>query len=609
MSIRPDANADAPPRTPSPILVLKFGSSVLQTDRNIERAVAECYRHARDGRKVIAVVSAFGETTNELIRRAELAAGGHFRRAAVPQAADWSFATLQATGEIVSASLLGIALERSGIPSGVVDANQISLIGRPTGAEHGRLSADPVSVDADAFRRLFEWASVVVVPGYVLLDEHRLPLLLGRGGSDLTAIFLGYALGAEVRLIKDVAGIYESDPASPVGGPRPRLFARIGYEEALRVGGRAIQPRAVKFAKEHGVPFEVLPLNTGRGTRVEPGASVFATERFGRHGPLRVAMLGVGTVGLGVVRLLETEPARFELIGACVRNPAKHAEDRLPDGVLTSSVDVLLAREFDVLIEVAGGRAHARHAILTALGQGRAVVTANKAALAEDWLALREAATIGRLRYSAAVGGVTPCVETVRRVGAFRSLRAVLNGTTNFVLARLADGLGYDEAVAEAQALGFAEADPTMDVDGTDAAQKLAILIREALDPDFDLASVERRGIDGLDAAEVRGAAARGRAYRLVAEAAVEGSGRIRASVRPVELPATDPLAEVRDEWNRLVVVDAHGVEHVATGRGAGRWPTAQAVYADLLDLERLLLGRVVEEPEPARGLAEPVVA
>src|SRR5690606_15780783 len=108
------------------------------------------------------------------------------------------------------------------------------------------------------------------------------------------------------------------------------------------------QPRAVEFAREHGVAFEVLPLNTGRGTRVEARPSVFAAEKVGRPGPVRVAMLGLGTVGLGVARLLEGEPGRFELVGACVRDRVKHAADRLPDGVLTTSPDVLLARDFDV---------------------------------------------------------------------------------------------------------------------------------------------------------------------------------------------------------------------------------------------------------------------
>jgi homoserine dehydrogenase len=217
------------------------------------------------------------------------------------------------------------------------------------------------------------------------------------------------------------------------------------------------------------------------------------------------------------------------------------------------------------------------------------VVTANKLVLAEEGARLaRQAAAAGvTLRGSAAVGGAVPMLEAVTRAaagGAVHGVRGVLNGTCNFVLDRLAAGCSLAAAVGEAQAAGFAEADPAQDLDGRDAAWKLRVLARAALGVELAAADVDCRGIAGLPADAVAAARAGGRTVRLVAECR-RLDGRVVARVRPVSLPCRHFLAGARGEENRLVVEVAGGPPLRLSGRGAGRWPTSEAVFADLLDL------------------------
>ena len=210
------------------IIVLKFGSSVLRSEAYLPNAVHEIYRHWREGAQVIAVVSAFGDTTDQLTRRAETLCAEPDRSA---------LATLLATGEAASSALLGLALNRSGISSRVLDPMQAGL--RTMGS---KLDADPIAVDAA--RLLAESRrAVVVLPGFVGRGEQGDTTLLGRGGSDFSALFLAHHLRANCILIKDVEGLYTSDPAGQtVRGSR---FEQASYETALRLGGSVVQHKAV----------------------------------------------------------------------------------------------------------------------------------------------------------------------------------------------------------------------------------------------------------------------------------------------------------------------------------------------------------------------------
>ena len=245
----------------------------------------------------------------------------------------------------------------------------------------------------------------------------------------------------------------------------------------------------------------------------------------------------------------------------------------------------------DVVIELIGGLQPAEAFIRTALCTGRAVVTANKALLAakeKELYALAERSGAS-LRYSAAVGGALPALEAVERAprGTIVRLRGVLNGTSNFMLEKMAGGDDFPAALTAARAAGLAEADPSLDLDGSDAAQKLALLIRSA-GVSLDWQAISREGISAVAAEFIRAARAAGGAVRLVAEAEFSARGVI-ASVRPQWLAADDALRNCPGAWNALEIIDRDGRREIIRGCGAGRWPTTEAVLADLNDIRTAL--------------------
>jgi len=277
--------------------------------------------------------------------------------------------------------------------------------------------------------------------------------------------------------------------------------------------------------------------------------------------------------------------------GIAVRNIRKQINSGAPAELLTNDPWAVVNGECDLVIEAIGGRSPASELIAAALEAGRDVVTANKAVIAHDGAALAERAAAGggRLLYSAAVGGGVPVLEAIRaaaRRGPIRAVEGVVNGTTNFVLDRVAQGSSLEDAVRGAQAAGFAEVDPSTDLDGTDAAHKLAIIAGAAFGAVLDPDDVERTGILSVEPARVRAAAEGGGAVRLVASAAWTAEGVV-AEVGPRSLPAGHPLARVRAEENRVVIHPVDGAAIVVDGKGAGRWPTTESVIADVFELVR----------------------
>lgn len=578
----------------SQITVLKFGSSVLRSESDLPLAVHEIYREWRAGRRVVAVVSAFGATTDELLKRAE--------QLGLPPQRE-GLAVLLATGEAAAAALLTLALDRSGLPVTLLDPSQIGLV-----TQGDPLDADPIAVDAPRLARELERA-VVVVPGFAGRDALGRPTLLGRGGSDLTALFLARELGGACRLLKDTDGLYSADPASGRTGRAIRRFAAARWETLLRVGGRVVQPKAVRFARDAGLEFEIAAPFPAAATRVGPGPDRLAPASPERP-PLRVALLGCGTVGGGVLAHLLARPSLFQVTGVAVRDLDRVRHPAVPRRLLTDDPAGLLEREADVVVELLGGREPARGLISWALHLGRHVVTANKALLAGevDALAERAARRGAALRFSAGVGGALPALEAVRRAaasGAVRSIAGVLNGTCNFVLDRCAAGATFAEAVTLARDAGYAEADPSLDLDGSDAAQKLSLLIREAFGETLPWEEMPRQGIGELDDQAVAEAARRGRRVRLVASCERTAEG-LSARVELLELPPDHPLAKPTGAGNALAIELADGEVTTIEARGAGRWPTSEAVLADLYDLcDAAESARTVEvQPEEQEGVA-----
>ena len=299
--------------------------------------------------------------------------------------------------------------------------------------------------------------------------------------------------------------------------------------------------------------------------------------RPSRH--LRVALAGCGIVGGGVLQRLLADP-RFEVVGVLVRDPGKRRDVVIPKGLTRLDPAALLAREPDVLVEALSDPSTGLALIRAALARGVAVVSASKQALAGDLAGLAALARTSGvpLLYSASVGGGSPLIETVRRArdhGAVVRIEAVLNGTCNFILNRLADGVAFDAALDAARFAGFAEEDPSADLTGLDAAAKLSILAHEALGRGQTVDSIPR---DTLAADAVLPA---GRVRQIARLDVRDGTADI--TLRAVEGDAV--FADLPDEWNALRVTTADGHVFTTRGRGAGRLPTTEAVWADLNDL------------------------
>ena len=302
-------------------------------------------------------------------------------------------------------------------------------------------------------------------------------------------------------------------------------------------------------------------------------------------GPTRVGLLGVGTVGGALARLLD-DRADLLLAKALVRDPSKPRGLERSSAVLTTDPEEVLDAA-DVLVETMGGTDLAVELMLTALQRGRHVVTANKAALAERWEAFLPALEAGRLHIEAAVMAGTPALQPlagVLRGSAPIELHAILNGTCSFVLGRLEQGVDYASALAEAQRLGYAEADPSLDVGGIDAAHKLAILARLSFDPDlpWEAVRVRTHGIERLTPGIVHEAMEDGGRVQLVGSI-VPGADGWEARVRPVYLPAGHPLASA-EEAQAALLYRGVGGRVLILGPGAGGVETATGVLGDLLD-------------------------
>ncbi|MEO5853235.1 MAG: homoserine dehydrogenase [Nocardioides sp.] len=322
--------------------------------------------------------------------------------------------------------------------------------------------------------------------------------------------------------------------------------------------------------------------------------------------PLRVAVLGCGSVGSQVVRLLAEQAADLtarvgapvELVGIAVRRIDAPRQVEVPDGLLTTDgLALVTGGDLDVVVEVIGGIEPARTLILAALEHGASVVTANKALLAEDGPTLFEAAEKaaggeGRdLYYEAAVAGAIPILRPLRESLAGDTVTRVLgivNGTTNFILDKMdTAGSGFSEALEEAQELGYAEADPTADVEGFDAAAKAAILASLAFHTRVTAADVYREGISEVTASDVQSARDMGSVVKLLAIAEVTADGAVAVRVHPAMIPRSHPLASVREAYNAVFVESEAAGQLMFYGPGAGGAPTASAVLGDLVTVAR----------------------
>lgn len=327
---------------------------------------------------------------------------------------------------------------------------------------------------------------------------------------------------------------------------------------------------------------------------------------------IRIGMLGCGTVGGGVVTILDREAeditartgARLEITRVAVRDVTRDRGLPLHRAALTDDpLAVVEAEDVDVIIEVMGGVDPAGELIRRALELGKPVVTANKQLVAQQGPELYAAALAAGvdLSYEAAVAGAIPIIKPLKEsLAGDRVTRVIgiLNGTTNYILSRMTDeGVAYADVLADAQALGYAEEDPSADVDGHDAAAKCAILASLAFDTVVHGDDVFREGIRSVTATDIRVASRLGYVIKLIGIAS-EADDQVAVRVHPAFLPADHPLASVRDSYNAIYVEAAAAGELMFYGRGAGALPTGSAIVGDVIDVARNLL-------QTARGATE----
>lgn len=578
-----------------PISVLKFGSSVLTGERAAAHAVHEVYNAWRDGHRVIAVVSALAGETDALLAGA---------RALNPNADDTTLAAYVAQGETRSAALVGLYLDRAGVPAHVLDAGAIGLT-----TVGGTLDAAPTGLDVQRILLALSQRPVLVVPGFLGRDELGSTTLLGRGGSDLTALYIAARLrhaphapqSVRCVLIKDVDGLYDRDPA--LFPHTARRYEHASHDDVLALPEGIVQHKAVRASRQFCIEFGVGTVGHPAPTRVGPGPSVLAQSAAVRS-PVRVALAGCGVVGRGVYDLLKGLPDLFNVVGVAVRDVAAHRDAGVDRSLLVDSPAKLLGREPTVLVETIGGLGVAAETVRAALACGVHVVSANKLLLADrlpefETLCQR---TQARLCFSAAVGGGVPMLETVRRCasrGRISRITCVLNGTTSFVLDELARGVSFAEAVVLAQRAGFAESDPSADLSGADAAAKARLIAHAAFGSWLTPGQIRCTGIEAVTADEVTRAMAGGGLLRLVAHVSLHASGP-QIVIEPRVLEGTSPLSRLRGEQNGLIIELDNSPEPVfVCGRGAGRWPTAQSVLADLFSLVNCTLNAPAAPPEP----------
>ena len=314
-----------------------------------------------------------------------------------------------------------------------------------------------------------------------------------------------------------------------------------------------------------------------------------------------IAVYGLGTVGSAAVTILQTGAGELEtqhdlrllVRHAVVRDPGKtRAVDVDPILMTTDWSRPLEDPTVDIVLELMGGLDPAGAIVRRAIKAGKHVITANKALIASEGAALEAMAEAHgvTLRYEASVGGAIPLIHTLRGTlvgNRITRVMGILNGTTNFILTRMGDdGVSFAAALADAQARGFAESDPSSDVSGLDAAQKLVILARHAFGRWVPVECVARSGIADLTPGDVLEARQNGEVIKLVAEA-VLGDDSMRLSVAPRRLPANHALAHVRDEYNAVQIEGDFAGSLTFIGRGAGGHPTGSAVYDDLVATAR----------------------
>ena len=313
---------------------------------------------------------------------------------------------------------------------------------------------------------------------------------------------------------------------------------------------------------------------------------------------INIGILGLGTVGGGTYDILkdnydlisERTGCEYKVTRVAELNQKAIAAHDIDPSIVTTDIDALLtADDVDIVVESLGGIEPASSFMKKALENGKSVVTPNKAAVAANYEMLtRTAKEHGvQIRIEACVGGGIPCLTAITEPlsgNVFTEVSGILNGTTNYIMTKMGEeGLAYADVLKDAQAKGFAEADPTADVEGIDCANKLSILIALCFGKYVAPMDIPRVGITGVTMEQIAAAKEKGCKIKLISKASVKEDGSIECSIKPTELPASHPLAGVSNEFNAIYVTGNAVGEVMLYGKGAGALPTGSAIVGDII--------------------------
>jgi homoserine dehydrogenase len=549
---------------PVPVIVLNFGHSVLRSLEDYTNAASEIYRHYRQGQNVVAVTSAQGDQTDVLMAEA---------RRVGPEGLAKNLPELIQLGERRSAALLALALERIGAPAFVRQARDLGLKakGAYTDAELIGLNSEQLLLDLKNH-------DIVVMPGYVAIGEKDRSVLLGQGGADLTALFVAQQINAPALLLKDVDGVYAHDPKQ--GGDTPARYKNISWDDMNRVAAPLVERKALGFAKKYEQSFRIGKPGIPHYTTIGPKTGELSTAP--KIKKLRIAMMGCGVVGGGVYRRIKAHPNRFEIAKIMVRDMDKYIDQGFKPSELTTDFNNLLSAQADIFIDVSGGIEPALSHTKKMIENGVHVVSANKQAIAEGGRALINLAkdTAVDLMFSSAAGGGMPVLEMcLREKGRITRVQALLNGTTNYMLGEISKGRSYEDALSDAQEKGFAEADPSADVNGADAAAKIRLVSLLGFDEEISLDSIPRDTIENFKPTEPP----KGAIKRI--STVWRDSNGFSTNLELKDLSLNNFIAQADGEEAHAIFDFDDGDQYRIRGKGAGRWPTTESVMADLFDI------------------------
>ena len=545
---------------PVPVIVLNFGHSVLRSLDDYTQAASEIYRHYRQGNNVVAVTSAQGDQTDILMAEArQIGPEGHAKN--LPE--------LIQLGERRSAALLALALERIGAPAFVRQARDLGLKAR---------DAALVDLNVGQLEDDLKAHDIVVMPGHAGIGEKDRAVLLTEGGADLTALYVAHRLGVKAVLLKDVEGVFEHDPKQ--SGAAPRRYDRISWDDAKAKAAPLVAAKALAFAQDNKIEFNIG--KPGIPTYTTIGAKTGALSPIPKPKKLKVAMLGCGIVGGGVYRRIKANADRFEIVKIMVRDKQKYIDQGYKPAELSTDFADIEASCPDIFIDVSGPIDPALEHCKTLLAKGVHVVSANKQAIAAGGQDLLDFARDkgSQLMFSSAAGGGMPVLEMcIRERGRITRVEALLNGTTNYMLDEISAGKSYAEALKDAQDKGFAEADPSADVNGSDAAAKIRLVALLGFGEPITLDDIPRDTIENFAPNTPPNGA-----MKRVAVCWKDRNG-FSAKLELKDLPLNNFAAQAEGEEAHAVFHFEDGDPYKIRGKGAGRWPTAESVMADLFDI------------------------